>query len=139
MSMRSRAGRKTLAIALTAAVTLLMTVGPGGSSASAASAAPDPSDPAPAVPAPIEAAHGSASIPKNTKFSGPLQHSTKGTHDVFVELAAKSATEASAETLATGRRGVDARVDARASAKARRKAVKRTAESVVSAARSVDP
>ena len=137
MSMRSRAGRKTLAIALTAAVTLLMTVGPGGSSASAASAsaAPDPTDPAPAVPAPIEAAHGSASIPKNTKFSGPLQHSTKGTHDVFVELAAKSATEASAETLATGRRSVDAR----ASAKAQRKAVKRTAASVLSAARSVDP
>ena len=142
MSARTRTGRKALAIALTGSLALLGWVATGTSAASASSA--DPADSSAAVPVPISPSLGAGSLgagslgagsAASTKFSGSLRRAPRGVQQVFVELSGRSALQASTETLSKGMPAADAR----GSADSQKSAIAAVSDSVVTAAKAVDP
>ena len=132
MSLRTRPQRKALAVAVAASLALLTCVSAGASVASAA--AFDPADGGNAVPVPIGPALAAGSI-NTKKMSITLQRAPRAVQRVFVELAGKSALQASSETLSKGL----ASADARGSADSQRSTIAATSESVVTQAQAVDP
>jgi subtilisin family serine protease len=114
---------------------------PGPNAAAAAAA-----DGADATPVPIGAPHGQLipagssarsadQPPAANKFAGPVNGSVEGTHSVFVELAGGGAAAAANRALASGGPTVDGKV----SATNRRAQVQQDADSLLTAARNVDP
>ena len=89
MSRRHGAGRRAVAIAVTASLVLLSLVFAGASTAAADPS--DPSVPSPASPVAIPGHHQPMTPVNRSKLTGALQGSTGGVHSVFVELAGESA------------------------------------------------
>ncbi len=110
---------------------LAFAVGGAGS----ATAAPEPTEPGTAVPVPIDAGHDSEPSSNNSKFAGPLQHTSNGVHQVFVQVTGQGAAQTATQKLAAGA----PKADAKESAKAQARANENAADSVFVAARALDP
>jgi subtilisin family serine protease len=130
MSVRSRTGRKALAVAVTTSLAVLTCVITGPSATAA-----DPADSPSAVPVPIAPPPDPGTITNTEKFNGALQRAPRGVQRVFVELSGKGALQASTEASSRGL----AAADARSSADSEKEAIAATSDSVVTAAKAVDP
>ena len=117
-----------MAVTTSLAVLTCVITGPSATAA-------DPADSPSAVPVPIAPPPDPGTITNTEKFNGALQRAPRGVQRVFVELSGKGALQASTEASSRGL----AAADARSSADSEKEAIAATSDSVVTAAKAVDP